>query len=995
MKSSAIRLIRWLISALLTSVAGSLFAAEQLNIRHYDTRNGIPQIQVTALHQDRVGYLWVGTFGGLARYNGRDFRSFGTEHELNSAYVNVIASDDEGRMWVGTARGVCRLEGESFWCPETPEPAGIMANDILFHDSTLWIAGDEGLFRLSDERVVRHGAEAMDEDEHALGLGVDPSGRLWVGTSAGLLFEVDGSFRSVPHAPRGVRAIEPVNDMLWLGAESGLYQFDPEALTADVFDLPVETAAQINNLHLSPDGELWAASVLGLFRIDSGQVEHFTTADGLKNNITHQTMTDREGLTWVATDQGLGKILPGPFAGYTVSSGLMAPFVRSLNEDSDGRLWLGTREGVQIVSRNQGQWDLHNSVRIGLEQGLPDHRIYSIAFPGPSEAYLATGDGVVYWREGDGVVDVINTDRGLPGNEVHALLIDSRQRLWMSTTRGTAVLEGGDMKRPDDKRLAGAFALRIREDGEGRLWFTTLRSGLLLVEPSGKVTRLADDEGLTDEMLWDSAPASDGSMWVGSNGDGLFRVWPDGRIRQFTTDDGLPDNSVWQVLEDDRQRLWAYTNKGLARMSDNEVVVYGERDGLLHLEGGATGALQTSDGQLWFASADGLMRYVPGGEYRIEIPPPVVIEEVLFDENPVRPGESLPHRGGRLEFRYSGLSFQDESDVHFRYRLLGAEEDWSAPVTGRRVTFARLGYGDYVFELTARNPQGVESTEPARFAFSVRPPYWLSWWFLAAFVLATITLVWMFVHWRVRATEAARRNLQQEVNKRTAELRDLNRRLREASRTDQLTGLPNRRYLFDRIGEDIARVHRARHESAPSENRDLVFFMVDLDHFKQINDEYGHDAGDRALRDLSRVLGAEIRESDYIVRWGGEEFLIVAGESSAQHASAVAERMMRAVNAQSFSIDNRGASVQLTCSIGIASYPFSDLRPDQLDWEQVVQIADVAVYQAKSAGRNAWVRIEMGENTDIPDAAEFLDALRAAPDRLEREGRIRVFSGRG
>lgn len=990
-------LIRMLTAVALSTIAMALTAAEQLNIRHYDTRDGIPQVQVSSLYQDAQGYLWVGTFGGLARYNGEEFQRFDANRGLNSSHVNVLGSDSEGRLWVGTARGVCRLVHDVFECPVVPGHDSIMVNDILPLAGRLWIAADEGLFQWRAGEISRRRLGQADDTIAVLSLAVDARSRLWVGTSSGVLIEDRDrdQFVSVPEISDSVFSLEADGDVMWMGTGSGVSSVDMATRKVHPVDRPDGPEGQINDLHVAPDGVLWAAGVLGLFRIENDRVRRFTTVDGLRNNITHQTLTDREGLTWVATDQGLSKILPGPFAGYTTDSGLLDSFVRTLNEDPQGRLWLGTRVGIQIVPRRGGQWRFAGSETIRTEEGLPDNRIYSIVFPTRTEAYIATGSGVVHWQDGEGVVEILDRENGLPSDEVHALLIDSRDRLWMSTTRGTVLLEDGEIRIPEDERVAGAFALRIREDDEGRLWFTTLRSGLLIVEPGGKIVQLRADNGLTDEMLWDSAPAGDGSMWVGSNGDGLFRVWPDGRIRQFTTADGLADNAVWQLLRDDQERIWAYTNHGLSRLSEGKFVNYGELDGLLHLEGGATGAFQSSDGLLWFASADGLMRYDPEREYRNDTPPPVVIEQVMLGDRAVSPGQKLPYRAGNLKFHYTGLSFQDESSVQFRYRLLGSDDQWSRPVTNRRVTFANLGYGNYIFEVTARNPHGVKSKAPARFAFSVQSPFWLTWWFIVLVMALIATVIWLIVHLRVRNAETARRELQATVHERTAELRDLNRRLREASRTDQLTGLPNRRYLFDRIGDDIARVLRSHYGSSDAVNCDLVFFMVDLDHFKVLNDRYGHDAGDRTLKQFSEVLVNQIRESDYAVRWGGEEFLIVAGDSDAGQARKLAERLIRAVKRELFVIDDSGTEVELTCSVGIASFPFATSSPRELDWEQVVQVADAAVYDAKKAGRNCWVQLEVGNAARIGDGDELVEQIRNHLDELIESDRIHRSSGHG
>ncbi len=222
----------------------------------------------------------------------------------------------------------------------------------------------------------------------------------------------------------------------------------------------------------------------------------------------------------------------------------------------------------------------------------------------------------------------------------------------------------------------------------------------------------------------------------------------------------------------------------------------------------------------------------------------------------------------------------------------------------------------------------------------------------------------------------AMRNLDKKVAERTAELRrkndilsdaqnalkEANRRLEEASLSDPLTGLHNRRFLSKSLPADVSVVER-RYQSWKSSDQnknalprmsDLLFLLLDVDHFKSVNDEYGHNAGDRVLEQISRLLETILRESDYLVRWGGEEFLVVIRYCSRAEAADLAERIRRGIEAVVFKLDN-GQSLQRTCSIGLAAHPFYPNAPSALSWEQVVDVADRALYMAKQFGRNGWV----------------------------------------
>lgn len=977
-------------------------SAAEYNFTHYETRDGLPQIQVLTVHQSPEGYLWVGTYGGLSRYNGADFTSYQARDGLNSNFVTALATGYDDRLWVGTAAGLCYRRAETFHCLEDDALSSGRVYEILPDADGLWVASDAGLFRIESASVVSHRILDEDVDPVVFALARDGAGRLWVANRHGIHRMDDESIHHVDAPPIDGALINDLRWVdqgphrgMWVGANQGLFYFQPDSNeTVRRVELSTEgRTPDVGQIHVDGDHRLWMASNRGVFRSRETGFERLGITEGLPTTVTFHVMVDREGVAWIGHDNGLSKLVPGPFAGYTAEAGLINSFIRALNEDERQRLWLGTRSGLQIIPRIDGEWRVDDSTILGEGDGLPDRRVYSIAYPGPEQALIATNKGVARWRSGDGVVEVIDESDGLPGTRTLSLYHDDRDRTWIGTPRGAAILDGGEVRLPEDELLQSAYPYRMIGGPDGRIWMATEQHGLLIHEPAGETAQLTAEQGLSNEALWDLDVDSDGNVWVGSNGDGLFRVGMDGSIRRYTQQDGLVDDFIWQVLADDAGNIWAYTNRGLSRFDGESFRNYGERDGLLHLEGGATGAIQTSDGQLWFASADGLMRYDASREYINERPPLVRMESVLADGREVEPGEEIPHQTNSLELRYAGLTFQDESAVRFRYRLKGLNEEWSPPVSRRHVTFANLDGGSYTFQVKARNPHGIWSTEPATFNFSVTAPYWtrVEFWIVAVALLSL--LLWGAYGLRIRQMESSRQVLEQQVKDRTRELAAANQRLEEASVTDPMTGLFNRRFLMKQINADVAQVRRSHLDGNAEHHQDLVFMMVDLDHFKSINDRWGHAAGDRILRSFAGLIQNELRESDYVVRWGGEEFLIVARQAESSSSGIIAQRILEATRNYPFRVGEGDHRVRCSCSIGIAHLPFLAGCPEALNWEQVLDLADMAVYRAKGRGRNRWVRLSPGRALSLENCEELAEALAGDLDEHVRNERIRVEEG--
>lgn len=974
---------------------------QQYNIHHYNVRDGLPQTQVVVVHQDPAGYLWLGTYGGLSRYNGHSFTNFTTADGLSSNLVEALASDKDGRLWIGTGAGLCRQKAEGgFFCFDQAPLATAYVYELYADKAGIWAATDAGLFRITDASMQRFGKEHGLRDDNVRSLARDTSGGLWVGTTSGLGHQAAGADRFDwiafdPGEGGQVNALYSSENRLWVGTSVGLFAIGLDRKPAPVALPAGLERADINAIAPCGPAGLCFATGRGVLVWQQNKFSLLTARNGLRDEIVYSTFTDREGLTWFGHDSGLDKWVPGGFSGYRVAHGLLHPFVRTLKEDADGRLWLGTRVGVQIVERRGGAWRFDRSTALTPAQGLAHPRVFCIEFPRPGEALIATDYGLAHWREGHGVLRTYTDADGLPSNRVQALLRDRSGAIWIGTDLGAAKLVGNHITPAPGPILDKAYIYRVQQTEDGRLWFATGNSGLVILAPDGRVTQLGAKAGLADSTLWDIAPDRSGGMWAGSNGDGLFHVSAAGTIRRFGTEQGLADGFVWQILVDDANQVWSYTSRGLYRFDGRAFQHYSEDDGLLHPEGAATASVQTRDGRLWFASVDGLMAFDPDRSYFNRHPPTVVIEHALAEGRPIAEHAKLPYRTPRIEFHYAALSFHAERRVRFRYRLSGLSEAWSDPIAYRPIIFGSLGAGRYVFEVEAVNPDGVRSRAPVRFAFSVLPPWWMSAWVWAAAIVLGAGLIWGLGSLRLRQAAALQRRLEALVRERTRELDESQRRLeaanahlQAASITDPLTDLRNRRYLSSRISDDVEQVRRLYGGRSENLNRDIMFMVIDLDKFKAINDVHGHSIGDRVLKEYAMIIRRHLRDSDYAVRWGGEEFLVVARHTEASHCRILANRMLAAVRAHVVELD--GQSLQCLSSFGIAHFPFVPREPDLLNWDQIIDLADIAVYMAKHLGGDGWVALHSADTARIADAAEFMRRARRNLRGLIEEGCVRV-----
>jgi diguanylate cyclase (GGDEF)-like protein len=313
--------------------------------------------------------------------------------------------------------------------------------------------------------------------------------------------------------------------------------------------------------------------------------------------------------------------------------------------------------------------------------------------------------------------------------------------------------------------------------------------------------------------------------------------------------------------------------------------------------------------------------------------------------------------------------FESAENVTCRYRLNGPQKEFTETHVSE-VHYSSLPAGEYSFQVICDTPQLRES-KSAAYAFIVpayRFPGSGAWWQTSWMEMGAggvALLVWAMLWSRYRDRRENER-LERAVAERSAELAQANRELQEVSLSDPLTGLRNRRFFQSMIPADASQAVRAYRGSEiyGRDHRDLMFFLVDIDHFKDVNDEYGHDAGDRVLVQIAQRLSRVVRESDFLIRWGGEEFLVVFRAAERNDGALLAGRILKAINSAEFDLGNERRLAR-SCSVGWAAFPWLPPACSDLSVEEVLRLADRGLYLAKQGGRNQAVGMVPVTNTPV------------------------------
>jgi diguanylate cyclase (GGDEF)-like protein len=732
----------------------------------------------------------------------------------------------------------------------------------------------------------------------------------------------------------------------------------------------------VRTIRRSRDGSLWIGTDVGLARLRGSRAESMGVAEGLPSAAIRSMIEDREGSLWVGTTGGLVRLTATRVLSFTRKEGLPVDAIRAIFEARNGGIWVGT-EGGGLCEVLPG----HVLCRTEAD-GLPHGTVYALIESRDGSFWVGTdGGGVARFRDGRFVETINARNAGLPSDRVRALVETAQGDLWVSMAAGLALVHNGRatrIKEFEDRQLRPLLALP-----DGSLLVGTDGAGLWRVNSDGSKASIVASlgRGLQSDRVFSLKMDAEGKgVWIGTSGGGLARLdLANGSVRSLTRRDGLHDDVVFEVVDAGAGAdLWLTSNRGVYRVQRDRVLaammgkksdlagtVYGMIDGMPSAEcnGAFPGAMRSRDGRIWIATSRGLAVIDPNANVRNEVPPPVRVEEALIDGGVQAAGDALrvPPGSQRLELRYTALSLRAPELVTFRYLLEGYDRGWVEAGTNRVATYTKLAPGSYTFHVTATNEDGVRSGSEARLVVIVEPQWFETWWARLLGLALLAAAVWGIVRLRLVALHARHAELEALVAERTSSLAVANERLSGLSYLDGLTGVANRRRFDEALEVACA--------SANERNEPLSLILLDLDHFKKLNDSQGHQDGDEALRSVAALLAGQTKSRGGLAaRFGGEEFAWLLPGVTLNEAKAEAETLRTKIRDAGI---RHAAAEQgvVTASFGVSAG--AGMTPPAL-----VAAADTALYRAKSGGR---------------DRVETEDCRGLAQGRSFESGRSRVL----
>jgi diguanylate cyclase (GGDEF)-like protein len=956
----------------LAALAVSLFAAptalraQEYSFRYFGTAEGLGNMSVLNIYQDRIGFLWLTTENGIYRFDGERFEGYGPAQGIpmnagtafgegpdgsllaggdyglyrlvrnrflkiptsfhSVSWLQGIASDGQGNTYLGTDEGLVELVQASGGYKEhlIPQPAGVTGKaawGVLVKGDTLWWGCGEEVCRKDRKGVTVLGISEGVVAQEWEALQVDRSGTLWV---------------------RGGNAGEYVR----LSGETKFHQLERESLLHTF----------VYGASLDSDERVLLPSASGLYLENGDQWQRVDQSAGLFGTA-YAVLEDRQHRLWIGmASRGLAQWQGyGEWEKYSAASGLTNDVIFQILPLEDGSIWVGT-DG-------------------GLFHGVPDHgqmlwKYFEPLSRSEVTSLLPLEDGVLLVGTGMHGMARVDTRRnsvkwfgklqGLGNKTVHVIRFDRNRRLWVATGSGVYVAD-----------------YRNR-----RVWVAT-NSGRQVADSQYSSYRLIPELG--HGRFWSLVVADDGTIWAGGE-DGLF-AYTDRATRHWTQADGLsnqeinaiavgPDGAVWigyrfgggidrlvktatgvkiergverpgtdgriSFLDfDSHHRLWAGTERGVDTWNGQRWTHYGAEDGLAWNDCNLNGFAETPDGAIWIGTGGGLSRFKPRTFQKSDAPAAVVFTALRVGRDDVSGMDdpAFAARNNSMSVRFAVLDAPRQNQIFFRYRLNGSAP-W-AETAQHELQFAGLAPGTYRLEVEARDEMGNWSLRGAVFPFNILSPWYLSWWATLLYLAIPVAAIAPVLRLREMTARNRERELRQQVAERTNDLKLANEELLKLSHTDALTGLANRRVFDETLARECARLQRA------GMHLSLVIFDADL--FKALNDSAGHQWGDTCLTMLAGELAKVARRpTDLAARIGGEEFALLLPDTDLEGAFEIAEAARLAVFGLHLVHPNSPVAPWLTLSAGVATATLDYLHSEK----ELVAAADHTLYDAKRTGRN-------------------------------------------
>ncbi len=730
----------------------------------YSTEDGLPQTQVKAFCEDDDGYLWVGTLGGLAKFNGSTFTTFSPKNGLLNNRIQTLFLDS-GKLWVGHDGGISFLEKDRFKSIELKSDKSRGVTKIVRFKGKMVVCTERGggLFVLSDNTLEPVDLPSEEGEDKRVVKSIRSAcvseGYLYLATQAGVLKTRDlKKFYYENGIERGSYYGVEANDseIYFVSRNNGIYH--KEIGSGEITHIPNEGLFDfLRGGELDSKGVLWVYSAKGVMKVSKGRVVRLVNqVSGLPvNNAVYTIYNDSSGNIWIGSNgKGMFRFPGEQFKYYDRSNGFMSDMFLSGFESANGDFYFGTLDEGVVRRRPNGE---ANTIDVG------SLTVWATQKNVDGKHWFGTGSGLAS-LDANGKVKIYSSEDGLPGYKVSSFYRIGPNEMYIGGNAGISLYKDGEIKRLNDDSSIEVGTVRDFIIVDGLLVFAT-NLGLFKFE-DGVVSPYMDIENVSYCIAKDPFE----NVWFGTE-EGLFRI-KKGKVTQVELRNNPGSNYINFMNEKDG-KLFIGSNNGLFVLENlnaerPSIKRYGLSEGIVDLETNLNSGFFDKKGNFWFGTASGLVCFDVHAESIKSVVPRVEINSILLnyqkfdfsayteelDDKGFPKYLNLPYSKNNLIFELDGISLANHRGLSYQFLMEGLNESWSPLSTNSTITFTSLPAGEYVLRMRAVDIDGLESEEIV-IPLMIQPAFYKTWWFISLCALGIAGLVILFFRFRVRRINEA------------------------------------------------------------------------------------------------------------------------------------------------------------------------------------------------------------------------------------------------
>lgn len=765
----------------------NIYAENSIIFENITKEDGLSQATVEAIIQDNKGYIWIGTNDGLNRYNGDEIIEFKSsvdkKNTIISNYIICLAEDKNNNLWVGTDQGISRINLENYSIKNYRKDG----NNIPYHSvqsiyvdskDEVYIGSNKGIYKYDSQldnfvSIENINNQLYNKDIFSI-IEVDEN-KIIIGCKKGLNI-VDKKnntctiFKTKEEDSTTWGNIQTMmvddDNKLWVGtSEKGLKIIDLDNNQIVTFKNIDENQSikskSVRDIIKSSDSTIWLATEEGLVKhLGDGKFYTYTSNEydnnSLSSNIVFSLMQDRTGIIWAGTYTGISKFdssnkiylyKHNPFNENSISGNV----IMGTYEDEDGLIWVGTRDkGLNVIDRKKDK--VTRIVGGYKDYNLTTDAINFITGKGQT-IWVGTRNGVNKIDKKNKTIEKYTVENGLVDNNIKSLLLDSKNNLWIGTTRGLNILdiETGKITNINERLkkngLNEPYVQSMYEDSDGIIWIGGYNDGGLIKfdTEADKITIYYDKEVESSlAVIRDIKEDKQKNLWIGTNYGIMHFDKKTEKFKVYTEEDGLANNIVYGVLFDENQNLWLSTNNGISKFNikDNRFSNLTITDGLQNNEFNGHSSYKCKSGEFIFGGIGGLNIFHPKDVFSNKSS-----ESVKFDSFEVE-GKKYSDINGRvfkynenfIRIKYFIPDYRKNNNRRYFYQMIGSSQKW-VELKNNEVIFNDLPSGNYTFNIKSRNSNGIMS-DVNSVSFKIESPFWATPTAILIYLL--IIIYWIY-----------------------------------------------------------------------------------------------------------------------------------------------------------------------------------------------------------------------------------------------------------